>query len=59
MLRQLGVSQVRLMTNNPEKLVQLEACGIKISERVAHVFPSNQHNEKYLQTKADRSGHLI
>jgi GTP cyclohydrolase II len=47
------------MTNNPEKLVQLEACGIKISERVAHVFPSNQHNEKYLQTKADRSGHLI
>jgi GTP cyclohydrolase II len=59
MLRQLGVSQVRLMTNNPEKLVQLEACGIKISERVAHVFPSNQHNEKYLQTKAERSGHLI
>jgi GTP cyclohydrolase II len=59
MLRQLGVGSVRLMTNNPEKLGQLEACGIKIADRVAHVFPSNQHNERYLATKAQRSGHLF
>ena len=59
MLRQLGVTAVRLMTNNPEKVAQLQACGITVSDRVAHVFPSNQHNEVYLRTKAARAGHYL
>lgn len=59
MLRQLGVTQVRLLTNNPDKIAQLAATGIDVTERVSHIFPSNRHNERYLQTKADRTGHLI
>jgi GTP cyclohydrolase II len=59
MLRQLGFARVRLMTNNPDKLAALAAAGIEIAERVPHVFPSNQHNTVYLQTKATRAGHLF
>nr|WP_295828619.1 GTP cyclohydrolase II [uncultured Azospirillum sp.] len=59
MLRQLGFESVRLMTNNPEKLRQLARCGIAVVERVAHIFPANGHNEAYLRTKADRSGHMF
>jgi GTP cyclohydrolase II len=59
MLRQLGFDAVRLLTNNPEKLAALERYGIAIVERVPHVFPANGHNERYLRTKATRSGHLL
>jgi GTP cyclohydrolase II len=59
MLRQLGVSAVRLLTNNPDKVAALERYGIPIIERVPHVFPSNGHNEGYLRTKATRSGHYL
>jgi GTP cyclohydrolase II len=59
MLRQLGFGTVRLMTNNPDKVAALERYGIRIFERVPHVFPSNGHNERYLRTKANRSGHLL
>jgi GTP cyclohydrolase II len=59
MLRQLGFEKIRLMTNNPDKINSLAACGLNVVERVAHSFPSNQHNEKYLKTKVVRSGHLI
>lgn len=59
MLRQLGFASVRLLTNNPEKLRALERYGIRVAERVPHVFPSNGHNERYLRTKAIRSGHLL
>jgi GTP cyclohydrolase II len=59
MLRQLGFESVRLMTNNPEKLRQLARCGIAVVERVAHIFPANGHNEAYLRTKAERSGHMF
>lgn len=59
MLRQLGVSSVRLLTNNPDKVAGLEACGITVAERVEHAFPSNDHNEFYLATKRSRSGHLF
>ena len=58
-LRQLGFDRVRLMTNNPEKVEALARCGIEIAERVPHAFPSNAHNETYLQTKATRGGHLF
>ena len=59
MLRQLGFHSVRLMTNNPDKVAGLEACGIAVAERVEHKFPSNAHNEYYLATKKARSGHLF
>jgi GTP cyclohydrolase II len=59
MLRQLGFGAVRLMTNNPDKVAALERYGIRVVERVPHVFPSNGHNERYLRTKANRSGHLL
>jgi GTP cyclohydrolase II len=59
MLRQLGYERVRLLTNNPEKVEALIHCGISVVERVPHVFPANGHNERYLRSKASRSGHLL
>ena len=59
MLRQLGFSKVKLLTNNPAKVGALARHGVEVTERVSHVFPSNEHNWQYLRTKADRSGHLI
>jgi GTP cyclohydrolase II len=59
MLRQLGFGTIRLLTNNPDKVTALERYGIRIAERVPHVFPSNGHNEHYLRTKAIRSGHYL
>jgi GTP cyclohydrolase II len=59
MLRQLGFGAIRLLTNNPEKVAALERYGIRVAERVPHVFPSNGHNERYLRTKATRGGHLL
>ncbi|AUG55240.1 GTP cyclohydrolase II [Thalassospira marina] len=59
MLRQLGFSTVRILTNNPEKLRGLENWGVTVSERVPHKFPSNGHNAFYLKTKKDRAGHLF
>ena len=59
MLRQLGFDAVRLMTNNPDKLRQLARCGVRVVERVPHVFAANGHNMHYLRTKAERSGHMF
>ena len=59
MLRRLGFRQVRLLTNNPEKVAALTRCGIVVEERVPHAFPSNDHNNFYLTTKATRFGHLF
>lgn len=59
MLRALGVDQVRLLTNNPGKVVGLQNAGIDVAERVAHQMPANPHNADYLETKRDRSGHLL
>ena len=59
MLRQLGFGTIRLLTNNPEKVAALERYGIRVAERVPHVFPSNGHSERYLRTKATRSGHFL
>ncbi len=58
-LRQLGFRRVRLMTNNPRKLHALAAHGIEVTERVPHAFPANDHNQRYLWTKATRSGHIL
>jgi GTP cyclohydrolase II len=59
MLRMLGVSRVKLMTNNPAKMVALGHCNIEVVERVPHIYPSNRHNEGYLNVKATKSGHLF
>lgn len=59
MLRLLGYHAVRLLTNNPDKVAQLEAHGIEVVARVPHDFPANPHNMAYLATKRDRSGHLL
>ena len=59
MLKLLGVDRVRLLTNNPAKVEGLSAAGIDVVERVAHKVPSNPHNEAYLATKRDRTGHQL
>ena len=59
MLSRMGIKRVRLMTNNPEKISQLERYGVEVTERVQHSFPANGHNENYLRTKAERAGHLL
>jgi 3,4-dihydroxy 2-butanone 4-phosphate synthase / GTP cyclohydrolase II len=59
MLRALGITQVRLLTNNPRKVAGLETAGIHVVERVAHQMPANPHNADYLATKRKRSGHLL
>ena len=58
-LKQLGISKVRLLTNNPQKVAALADGGIEVVERVPHAFPSNRHSERYLATKQDRGGHLL
>ena len=59
MLDLLGVGAIRLMTNNPAKVSALEAAGVRVAQRVAHQLPANPHNERYLATKRDRTGHLL
>ena len=59
MLEALGIRRIRLLTNNPEKLESLAACGIEIIERVPHQFDPNGVNDSYLETKARRFGHLL
>jgi GTP cyclohydrolase II len=59
MLDLLGVHAIRLMTNNPEKVRALAAEGVTVAERVPHQLPPNPHNARYLDTKRDRTGHLL
>lgn len=59
MLKDLGLKRIRLLTNNPDKVSELESHGIDVVERVPHAFPSNKHNEQYLQTKRAKGGHLF
>jgi GTP cyclohydrolase II len=59
MLELLGQRRVRLLTNNPAKVAELEKAGIEVAERVPHRVPPNPHNEKYLATKRDRTGHQL
>lgn len=55
----LGVRRIRLLTNNPKKIVGVAGYGLEVVDRVPIVCPANEHSEKYLQTKRDRLGHLI
>ncbi len=56
-LRDLGVTSARLLTNNPDKTIALEAYGVKISERLPLRIAPNEDSLRYLQTKAERMGH--
>jgi GTP cyclohydrolase II len=59
MLASLNVGSIRLLTNNPRKIQELGKLGVKISGRIPHVIPATEWNRFYLETKAERSGHLI
>ena len=58
-LRDLGLTNLRVMTNNPRKIYGLEGFGLKISERVPLIIPPHDDNRDYLQTKKDRLGHML
>jgi GTP cyclohydrolase II len=58
-LKQLGLRQVRLITNNPEKVEALQLAGIEVVERISAEVPSEPTNERYLQTKREKMGHLV
>ena len=55
----LGVRSMRLLTNNPKKVIGLEAYGIRLEERVPIIVPSTPENERYLETKHQKLGHLL
>ncbi len=58
-LHDLGLSKLRLMTNNPRKIVGLEGYGLQVVERIPIVMPSNPISAKYMQTKKDKFGHIL
>jgi 3,4-dihydroxy 2-butanone 4-phosphate synthase/GTP cyclohydrolase II len=58
-LRALGLGKIRIMSNNPRKIVGLEAYGLEMVERVPIEVQPQKHNIKYLKTKQDKMGHLI
>ncbi len=58
-LRHLGVQKIRLLTNNPRKIVGLDGYGLEIVERVAIQMAANPHNERYLKAKKEKLGHKL
>ena len=58
-LRDLGLSTIRLLTNNPRKIVGIEGYGLKVVERLPIEIAPNKHNERYLRTKSEKLGHIL
>ena len=58
-LRALGLSRIRLLTNNPRKVVGLQGHGLEIVERVPIVIPPSRYNRRYMDTKRDKMGHIL
>lgn len=58
-LLELGIRKIKLLTNNPKKVIGLKGYGLEIAERVSIEIPPNKNNEKYLKTKRDKLGHII
>jgi GTP cyclohydrolase II len=59
MLEALGISRIRLLTNNPDKLAAMTACGVDVIGRESHAIAPNGENDHYLATKAERFGQLL
>jgi GTP cyclohydrolase II len=59
MLDSLRVRSVRLMTNNPKKIKELSEYGIRVTERIPLVIQPNEYNQHYLETKQEKSGHML
>jgi 3,4-dihydroxy 2-butanone 4-phosphate synthase/GTP cyclohydrolase II len=59
MLKDIGAKSIRLMTNNPRKMKEMQEYGLEILERVPIEIPANKDNEKYLKTKKSKLGHLL
>lgn len=57
-LSQLGLREIRLLTNNPRKIIGLEGHGLKIVERVPIVIPPGEYNRRYMETKREKLGHI-
>jgi 3,4-dihydroxy 2-butanone 4-phosphate synthase/GTP cyclohydrolase II len=55
----LGLSSIRLLTNNPKKIIGLEGYGLRVSDQIPIEHHPNEHNEAYMRTKRDRMGHLL
>ena len=58
-LKDLGITKLRLLTNNPAKIVGLQGHGLEVVERVPLEIEPNRYNKKYMTTKEDRMGHLL
>ena len=58
-LADLGLQNIRLLTNNPKKVVGLEGYGLKVTETIPIVVPPNPHNVQYLKTKREKMGHIL
>ena len=58
-LADLGLKKIKLLTNNPKKIVGLEGYGLKVIERIPMRIPANKNNARYLRTKKEKLGHDI
>lgn len=58
-LRDLGITKMRLLTNNPRKITGLKGYGLEVVERIPLQLPANKDNEKYLKTKYEKLGHML
>jgi 3,4-dihydroxy 2-butanone 4-phosphate synthase/GTP cyclohydrolase II len=58
-LRHFGVTRIRLMTNNPLKVIAAQESGITVVERIGIEIASNDSSKKYLRTKKDKLGHIL
>ena len=59
LLKDLDMTNIRLLTNNPAKIEGLDKYGIEIKERLAIAFPCTPHNERYLSTKREKMSHIL
>jgi len=55
----LGLKNVRFLTNNPKKLIAFQGYGINIVDQVPIIAPTNPENQRYLETKREKLGHLL
>jgi 3,4-dihydroxy 2-butanone 4-phosphate synthase / GTP cyclohydrolase II len=58
-LTDLGLSSIRILTNNPKKIIGMEGYGLSVTDQLPIVAPSNPHNEAYLRAKRERLGHIL